>query len=173
MFDDLPDKEQETMPWDFSMGTMDEETKKRAWIPFAADTYVARCENMVMIMKKGYMTDVLEPQIEMQFKLLKTVEGDEIKNADGQPAKNDLVTIWCSPFAVALNRKTGQPQKTRAILTALLGLAPNAALASPKPEDFIGKKLKMVCAVGLKPDGTRKNAWSNFAPYNKPDAPTA
>lgn len=147
---------------DFKMGTAQEETAKNSWVPFAADTYVAKLVDLKKILKKGYMTE----EYEFTFKLLNTVEGNEVLNADNKPVTKDLVTIWALPSQSGMNKKTGQPLKLRAILVALLNIGVSSAIPSGfKPKDVLGNKIKMTCDVGLKDDGSRSNKWLTYAPY--------
>jgi len=171
--DDLPDMTEAErnggeIPWNLpDIGTAEEETKKRAWIPYAPNIYLVGCEDVKMVLREGYMTKEKEPQLEWKFQVVKTLDGSPVQNNEGKPLKTASFTLWSSPFAMATSKKDGKFQKTRAIMTALLGLPANAALPQTltKPENFIGQSMRVVCEVVEKPGKSPQNVWSGFAPY--------
>lgn len=152
-------------PFNFAMGDKAAEEKKRAWIPFQKDMYVAELTDIRMSKGKAYMSEEEIDQVEVTLNLLKTIEGGAVMNADGEPVEKTFVRLWFSPEAVGYNKKTGEPNRLRAFLTALCDV-PTEAPLTVNENDLLGKKLKVMCDVTAK-DGVRKNKFSGFMPYKQ------
>jgi hypothetical protein len=154
-----------TMPWDFpDVGTPEEERKKHATPPFAPDVYIAECASVAMVETDDkYSPTGKRIQLEWKFKILSNFNGEPASLDNGQVARFNNFTVWSRTNQTGVD-KQGKPQLTASIMRALLNIPRDQPIPSPKPEMFVGKKVRVSAEVGAKQDGTPKNIWSSFAP---------
>src|SRR3990167_7930782 len=103
---DLPDRT--TGPGEpFKYGGFEDraaEEKKRAFVPYAQDLYIAECTDIKMSKGKAYMSDEEVDQIQVTLNLLQTIEGQAPHNIDGELCEKTFMNIWLNPDAVAYNK---------------------------------------------------------------------
>jgi hypothetical protein len=151
--DELADIVDQNALWDEAkivFGTQDEEKKKAAYPVFAEDIYIAELKDMQLVRRKGYMTEELETQVECLLNLLKTDNGEIVSYSDGKAADRTFYKCWFNPERTGYNRKTGSALPFRQLVTALMGVPVTSAIPNFKPEDLLGKKVKVVMSIGAK-----------------------
>lgn len=164
----------EEIDWDFpEIGSQEEEKKKRIKL-FAPDIYFVQCVDYKITRspRPNQYTGQHDINCTWQFKILKSLSGGPLKYSNGDNAQSDLFPLWTNVTNLATT-KEGKPQDTRAVMTALMGKASNAVIGKPTEKDFLGKFARVTCEVGVKKDGSPKQIWSSWAPWNGKEAQAA
>lgn len=155
----VTDELEDLKTFKFGFGSKAEEEKKRAYVPYAADFYVAECVGVEFVKGTNYRTGEEEDQIEVNFKLLRTIEGNPVLDMNGEVPKSTFFKIkWLNPDAVFYNKKTGEPHRTRALFTAILGIPVDAGIPEFTEADCLGRKIKMYIDVVGKDDKKNNKA---------------
>lgn len=160
--------EVESIDWDFpEIGDQNQENKKRIKL-FAEDIYFVQCVDYKITKspRPNQYTGQFDINCTWQFKIIKSLSGEPLKYSNGEEARFDTFPVWTNVTNMGTS-KDGTAQDTRAIMTALMGIPSHAAIGKPDANNFINKFARVVCKIGTKKtDGSPKQVWSAWAPWN-------
>lgn len=167
---DLPDLV-DADDFSISLGTPEEEQKKfsREWTVFAPDIYVAEvvdCKKRTVDNSKFAKgeNDKVVDRLFFTLNLLRTIEGNAVMDVKGQVASYTKVTVgYIDPEATGYSKKDGSPMKTRAFMTAALGLPSEANLTKVTRSDLLGRRMKVIIQNTEK-DGIKRSNVISFMP---------
>lgn len=156
----------QVVPWEsFEIGTPEKEESKSKFPLIAPGLYAIECTNLEMVLGKKFQSEETQTQLEWSFTLLHNVAAPQtpILDTEGNPITKTDFPVWSQLYQTKIRH--GEAQLTRAIATALLGVAVNVDLGEMKPERFIGKKCQIYIEIGMKSDNiTPKNIFKKFTP---------
>lgn len=175
---DMTDAEREgtatgDMAWDFpDVGTMEEEKKKRVRL-FSPNILFMKLRDVKMTLSKfpNKFTGEYDTNLVWEFDIIKNVDGTPIMLSSGaQAQKNEktgtYTTVVFTNVKNVSQAKDGTPQDTRAMMTSLLGVESHASLKGVQPGMLVGKGIRVTVEVGKKQDGSPKQLWKSWAPWN-------
>ena len=160
----------------FTTGTMAEElAKQNDWTPLKENLYYATVVEAVMD-KQPYTdwssgspvkTDQMVDNFRIEYCLTAAVDGSPLVDINGNPPKKPTLREWLDPAKVGWNKKDKMPQRTRSVLTAILGVPVEAPIVINSMDDLMGKEVKIYVEVGTKKDGSKKNIIKNISTVEK------
>lgn len=159
-------KEDKSVPWeDFEMGDPATEAKKQKFPLIAEGLYEVLCTDLKMVLGKKFMSEETVKQFEWTFELVSNLAapGEGLLDNEGNVLERTTFPVWSKLYQTKIVKR--QPQLTRMIMCALLGLPMTSGLPGKvDPKMFIGKSCRAFVEIGLKQDEvTEKNVFKKFS----------
>lgn len=154
----------------FTMKALSEEDKKKdEYVPLEENFYIVEVESAewdrakvrVWQGKQMVETDEEEDRLIVTFVVRGAVDGGEVKNLNGEELVNPHMKMFITERDLGWNKKEQCPRDGRALVCALEGLVPDAALEFDE-ETFVGKQVKCFIEVYTKQNGTKGNKMTKF-----------
>ena len=109
-------------------------------------------------------TGEMIPQLTLIFSIMNPDGTNLISDIDGKESVNPSFRSWIDESNLGWNKKKNEPKQGRAILAALLGVAPDGDISFENPDYLIGKQISVFMGIYTKKNGTEGNELLNIDP---------